>query len=382
MSPPSTPDPEQTVSLSQCPLCGFQPIPDGAVKCPRCQKSFTFALRQIRADLRQSKANIGAPGELRQSKASIGAPASKRHISVDQEAATLLGTSIDQVPSFFVPGPAAVLLLAGAAIWFLRVLGLGASAGEPAWVYAVVAVDLLLLPVVLLNLRHARLAAAAAFALQLLLSAALAGAAFFHPAPLFYELHAVAGLVATAGSPGPVRRRGAMLGGLLAAVLAGVLLGRSPAGGELRKELVSLDMGYRLVLPQGYDRIGQEQLPPHLTIPRALAGSSVAFGGGGALGVLTVERDRNVQLIGGCQSYLESLGAQSPPRPAEGPAPSALGEVALVYELHTTTGDVGRLGCGKLDDGRFVALAVVTADRAPAAAQAAFDMVGQGLTVK
>src|SRR3954469_8189294 len=159
----SPPDPEQTISLSQCPLCGFQPLPDGAVKCPRCQKSFTYALRQMRADIRASSAAQGG-----------GPSAQKRHISVDQEAATLLGTRIEQVPGFFVPGPAAVLLLAGAVIWFLRVLGVGASGGEPAWVYALVGVDLLLLPVMLLNVKGAKIIAASAFGLQLLLAVWLA----------------------------------------------------------------------------------------------------------------------------------------------------------------------------------------------------------------
>ena len=73
MSSPSTPDPEQTLSLSQCPLCGFQPLPDGAVKCPRCQKTFTYALRQMRADIRADAAAKGPPS------------VSRRHISVDQE---------------------------------------------------------------------------------------------------------------------------------------------------------------------------------------------------------------------------------------------------------------------------------------------------------
>ncbi len=369
MSSSSTPDPEQTLSLSQCPLCGFQPLPDGAVKCPRCQKSFTYALRQMRADIRASAAQAGAPS------------AAKRHISVDQEAATLLGTSIEQVPGFFVPGPAAVLLLAGAVIWFLRVVGVGASTGEPAWVYAVVGVDLLLLPVVLLNLKHAKVAAASAFGLQLVLSVVLAGSGFIRPAPLLYELHAAAGLVATVGYPRAMRRRGAMLGGLVAAVLAGVFLGRSSPDNPLRKELVSKDMGYRLVLPAGYDLVPGEQLAPHLKVPRTTAGSSVGFAGNGAYGLLTVERDRSIQLIGGCQSHLEALGATNPPRPVEGTPPASLGEVALVYEVRSPAGDVGRLGCGKLDDGRFVALAVVTADRGPSP-QAAFDLVGQGLTIK
>jgi hypothetical protein len=173
-----------------------------------------------------------------------------------------------------------------------------------------------------------------------------------------------------------------MLGGLLAAVVAGVLLGRSAPAGALRKELVSQDMGYRLVLPQGYDRVPDEQLAPHLKMPKASSGSSVAFSGNGAFGILTVERDRSIQLIGGCQSYLEALGATNPPKPVEGAVPGALGEVALVYEVRSTAGDVGRLGCGKLDDGRFVALAVVTAGQGPPEAQAAFELVGQGLTIK
>jgi hypothetical protein len=320
--------------------------------------------------------------DIRSSAAAQGVPPAKRHISVDQEAATLLGTNIEQVPGFFVPGPAAVLLLAGAVIWFLRVVGIGSSAGEPAWVYAVVGVDLLMLPVVLLNLRYAKIAAAAAFALQLALSVVLSGTAIFHLAPLFYALHGAAGLVATAGSPRAARRRGAMLGGLLAAILAGVFLPRAAPGAAVRKELVSQDMGYRLVLPAGYDRIGNERLPPHLTVPRAVAGASVAFAGESSFGVLTVERDRSIQLIGGCQSYLESIGATNPPRPVDGAAPAALGEVALVYEVRSPAGDVGRLGCGKLDDGRFVALAVVSADRGGTPAQAAFDLVGQGLTIK
>ncbi|HZN95875.1 MAG TPA: hypothetical protein VFB81_24340, partial [Myxococcales bacterium] len=219
------------------------------------------------------------------------------------------------------------------------------------------------------------------FALQLVLSLALARAGFYRLAPLLYELHAVAGLVATVGQPRALRRRGAMLGGLVAAVLAGVFLGRSAPQDASRKVLVSEDMGYQLVLPAGYDRIAGEQLAPHLTMPRATAGSSVAFAGSSVHGVLTVERDRSIQLIGGCQSYLESLGATNPPRPVEGAAPAALGEVALVYEVRSPAGDVGRLGCGKLDDGRFVALAVVTADRGPPP-QSAFDLVGQGLTIK
>jgi hypothetical protein len=375
-----TMDPENTLSISQCPLCGFQPIPDGAVKCPRCTRTFTSALKQVKGQVKS---------ELRASKVQ-GAPSTlKRHISVDHEAATILGTTTTELPVPFVPGPSAVLLLAGAIIWFLRVIGIGLHTGEPAWVYAVVGVDLVLAPAVLMSLGPSRHLATAAFAIQLVVSAVLSGTAIVRPAALLYALHAGTGLLTTLANPSPARRRAAMLAGLVVAILAGVLLARSPPSGTVRKELVSDGMGYRLLLPAGWkgsvgeDRLAPELVAPHLTIPGPSSGSTVFFGSaqGGAYGVLTVQRDRGAQLIGGCQSYLESLGATSSPRPLAVPAPAALGDVALVYELSSRSGAVGRLGCAKLEDGRFVALAVVLAGGDSQASQATFDLVGQGLNL-
>jgi len=190
------------------------------------------------------------------------------------------------------------------------------------------------------------------------------------------------------GEPGATRRWvGLGLGSALAAG-AGVSLAfqtiapPAPAPGRVRQELVSEDLGYRLLLPPGYQRFSVQDVPAAFAAAAAAPGA-IAFGQAGVIGLLEVGRPQGAQLIGECQRHHALLGGTNTPEPLAHAAPSALGAGALVYGLEWRgEARAGRLACARLADGRFVVLAVIAPGGEASLAAAAFDAVGAGLTLQ
>jgi len=179
------------------------------------------------------------------------------------------------------------------------------------------------------------------------------------------------------------------LGAALASVGLVAAPGALSGNGGVRQVLVGSELGYRLELPVGWQRLTREQLAPHLTLPQAtLTGSAVGFGDAarGRYGMLWVERAPGQALPAGCQGLLRALGAgTSSVLPL--PAPPALGSRTQVHALSAAGGARGVLGCGLLSDGRLVGLAVVAssaegASTVDAVREEAFRAVGSGLVLQ
>ena len=94
--------------------------------------------------------------------------------------------------------------------------------------------------------------------------------------------------------------------------------------------------------------------------------------------VATISRG---EVIGTASLRFRAFGGVNEPLPLPLPLPKSLGPSPIGYELHTAAGAVARMACGKLPDGRFVALTVVALERADLAS-AAFDEVAGSLALK
>ena len=348
-----------------CPACGHSPIPDGAETCPKCGEPFAFLAMHKKG----KKAFVD-----------------KQRDSVETEATTFGGGLTGEVSAH--PGPAVAVLTVGAVIWFLRSGGVLADYSEPAWTYGFVGVDLVLATVLLVNLGPAKLLAQIGALLQLGAAAYLADGRFDNPRHLFFCLHAVFILVLVVGEPSGLRRNGGLVVGLLMAL--GAFGAMATGYGEAIKspgmvEIPGHDGDYRLLAPEGFRLLSREEMAPHLRPPLDTAtAKSVGFGNKvrRVYGAVTLDSDASSQLIGGCQEHLRSLGGVGDPVPAGSPAPATLGKGALSYTLRTASGASGRLACGKLADGRFVALAVVAQDPDPRTATQVFEQVGAALSFK
>lgn len=350
-----------------CPNCGYSPIPAGAEQCPECNEPFGFLQMHKRAQRKF---------------------VDRQRDHEDAEATVFGGNLTGEVAAH--PGPAAAVLFAGAAAWFVRV-GVFTVTQDPPWAYGLVLMDLVLGLLVLVNAGPAKVLSQVGMVLQLAVAAFLGRAALMAPVHLVFLAHAAVALVMVTGEPGAARRYAGLALGLGAAALAVPFLmwplglkQTSGGGGGERQMLVGRELGFQLELPAGWGRLGREQLEPHLALPVAtLTGSGVAFGDAtqGRFGVLWVDRKADLTLTGGCQELLKAMGGE-PGKPLAQPAPTALGGKALVYELRTRGGAVGSLGCGQLDDGRLVGLAVVTAATGAEGGEAAFAAVGAGLALQ
>lgn len=338
-----------------CPACGHSPIPEGAERCPACDEPFASAPRRHAWNRGQGTLPL-------------------------DEITPVSGTVTSAV--LMHPGPAIAVITAGAGAWLLRATGLLHATSEPAWVYGVAALGLGVVAVLRFNLGPARALAQLGMLVQLGLSVVLGSSEILAPRHLLFALHALVALSMVSGEPG-IRRREVSLGlGLGIALLAVLFWIRgAPTPPAPRQELVSRELGYRLLLPIGYTLLPREPAESGLKLPRG-GGASIVFGGGMDVGILTVDRNAGQQPIGRCQEHLAALGSLEPPRALTRPAPERLGDSTLMYEVRTKTGAVGRLACARLPDGRFVALALVARGGDALAADAAFDEVGAGLTLK
>ncbi|MHB8877236.1 MAG: zinc ribbon domain-containing protein [Myxococcaceae bacterium] len=342
-------------SKTLCPACGHSPIPDGAESCPACHEPFAFLAMHKKG----KKAFVD-----------------RKHEAVEEEATTFGGSLTGAVSAH--PGPAAAVLTVGAVMWFLRSGGVLAEYSEPAWTYGVVG----------LNLGPAKLLCQVGMLLQLGLAAFLADGELDNPRHLFFCAHAALVLVMVVGEPGVARRSLGLVLGLLAAAGAVAAMATGFGAGARAPSLIELsgrDDPYRLSAPEGYRLLSRDEMAPHLRPPLSTAtAKSVGFGNKvrRVYGALTIDRDPASQLIGGCQEHLRALGGVGDAVPVVAPTPTALGGGALAYALRTASGASGRLACGKLSDGRFVALAVVGQDPDPRIAEVVFEQVGSSLSLK
>ncbi|MBZ4400518.1 zinc ribbon domain-containing protein [Myxococcus sp. AS-1-15] len=353
-----------------CPSCGHSPIPRGASACPACGEPF---------DHLQSYKKVGRTRLDRLGDA------------VDDEATVFGGDLVTSAVSAH-PGPVAAVLGAGAAAWFLRAGGVLGSLQDPAWTYGLVALDLVLALVLVLNRGPVKGIAQTGLAVQLVATAWLARGAPTAPVHVAYFALGLVALFLVVGEPGPARRHAGLGLGLATALASAVLLalpgtGASLGGGGVRQLLVGSELGYRLELPVGWERLTREQLSAHLPLPAAtLHGSGVGFGdmARGRYGFLWVERSTGVKLEAGCQGLLSAVGTGEEARTA---SPAALGSRSKLYTLSTSAGARGTLGCGLLPDGRLVGLAVVAAGSGDAqpgdtGGQESFAAVGEGLALQ
>ena len=347
-----------------CPSCGHSPIPAGADECPVCHEPFAFLQTHKKAK--------------------------NRFVDVtdrEEHESTVFGGALTGEVSAH-PYPAAVALFAGAAIWFLRVSGFVVGFHEPQWVFALVALDLLLALVLILNFGPAKLIAQVGMLGQLGVALFLGRDELSNPVQLLFAAHAAAVLFLIVGEPGAVRRSVGVVAALIVAGGAIALMLVVPGSGALdgpRQELFAPNAGFRLLLPSGWVRASSAELAAHLRTPAASGGSSsVGFSSAAdrAIGIVVVKRNPDLQLIGGCQALLQDLGGTNVPKPMPHKVPAALGQSAVVYELRTFSGASGLLSCGKRDDGRFVGLAVLSVNPDAAAGARAFDAVGPGLSMQ
>lgn len=349
-----------------CPSCGHSPIPRGADACPACGEPFDHlaAYKKVgRARLDQLRAE-------------------------EDDDQTVFGGDLVTNAVSAHPGPVALVLAFVAGAWFVRAGGvLGTALQDPPWTYGLVALDLVLALVLLLNRGPAKALAQAGLALQFLATAWLAREAPTAPVHLAYVALGLVPLAMIAGEPGQTRRYvGAGLGLGLACV-APLLIPNQllEAGKNLRRVLVGSELGYRLELPEGWVLLAPVQLAPHLAMPAStLSGGGAAFGDPerGRYGVLWVDRGAGQGLTDGCQALLKSVGGAAGARPLSRPAPLALGRQSLVYALDTSSGARGALGCGLLGDGRLVGIAVVAASAEEGKGESAFAVVGEGLALQ
>lgn len=347
-----------------CPACGHSPIPDGAEVCPRCGEPFTF---------------------LQMHKKGQRVFVDKQRDSIEVEATTFGGALTGEVTAH--PGAAAAVFALGAVLWFLRAGGVVADYAEPLWTYGLVGLDLVLATVLMVNLGPAKLLAQVGSLLQLGLCVFLANGRFDNPRHLLFCAHAVVLLVLVVGEPSTLRRTAGLVAGLVVAL--GALGAMATGFGEASRtaamvEIAGHEGDYRLLVPEGYRLLSRDEMTPHLRPPLDTpTAKSAGFGNKvrRVYGSVTLDSNSSSQLIGGCQEHLRSLGGVGDPVPAAGTAPAGLGSGALLYALRTASGASGRLGCGKLPDGRFVALAVVALESEPTAAQV-FEQVGAALSFK
>ncbi|MBX5481449.1 MAG: zinc ribbon domain-containing protein [Myxococcaceae bacterium] len=348
-----------------CPACGHSPIPEGAEECPVCQEPFAFLPTHKKAKNRFID----------------------RHASEESEATIFGGAVTGEVSAH--PYPAAVVLFAGAAIWFLRASGIVGSFQSPGWLYGVVAADLLVALVLILNLGPARAIAQLAMIGQLGLTLWLARGALWAPMHLAFAGHAAFALLMVVGEPGRARRTMGLVLGLVCAGAASawMALGAPPQAAAMgpREKLAAPGAGFTLLLPPEWTSAKPAQLTAHLKLPPpTLSATTAGFASNAAraVGLVVVRNDPKAQLIGTCQTLHQDLGGTNTPRPISHRAPDAFGGAAAVYELRTFSGATGLLACSKLEDGRFVALAVLSVNPDAEAGARAFDDVGAGLSLQ
>ncbi|MCC6334053.1 MAG: zinc ribbon domain-containing protein [Myxococcales bacterium] len=329
-----------------CPSCGFSPIAEGAEKCPKCGKAFSY-----------------------------------ERVEYTNVTATRAGGLTGSVTAN--PVPTAVALGLGAFFFTVRAGGFLGDVGDPPLVFAVAALDVVALVLVMTTSGPAKHVAAFAGLVEL----AAAGLTFGAPALVNAAagLHGLTLIAMTVAEPGARRLK---VGGALASFAAVAGLG-ALAGGvmpkpEVREVLREDAAGLMLTLPPGWKAAREGEVAPHLVL---------AWDGGKTInrgfrlesprqvGVVILSRDEQPDLEKACRDTLATLGVTGQLTKVDGPAPPSLGEVSSVSELRTKSGATGRFGCALVGT-KLVALAVVSQDPAPGVGAAAFELVAAGLAVE
>lgn len=344
---------------TQCPACGFSPIPQGAEECPSCSEPFTFLQTHKKAKNKfLDPRDVEGTGDI-----------------------TTFGGGIITSAVTAHPYPPSAVFGAGAAVWFLRVSGLLPLPEAPPWTYGLVGLFLLVPVLLIVNLGPVKLLAQLSALAGLAVALYLGRDDWARPLHLLFAAHAVVALMGVTGEPGALRRRVGMGLGLALAVAAGVALltlSRQPS----LTDLGSAQWGARLHLNPGETPLTAEQVGAVLDVPTS--GESLAFGNlaRGEFGVLYVELLGGRSVATACEALHQALGATRAPKQVGHPPPSSLGAGAVVYELAARMSAIGRVACGRTPDGRLVGLAVVTREGDPARAEVIFDAVGAGLTLQ
>ena len=208
-----------------CPACGFSPIPEGAERCPECDEPFAVSPREA------------ARGHWR---------------PPDSEPITDVGGTLTSAVTAHPVQPALVIG-AGAVAWLVRATGLLRVPAESPLVYAVALLGGLTVVVLLLNLGPVKRVAQLAMLVQLGFVGVFAGPELLQLRHLLFAAHALVAFSMVAGEPGNRRRDLSMGLGLGVAMLAVVFWYRgAPMQTTVRQELISTELGYRLLLPPGY----------------------------------------------------------------------------------------------------------------------------------
>ncbi|MEW5742430.1 MAG: zinc ribbon domain-containing protein [Myxococcota bacterium] len=329
-----------------CPSCGFSPIPEGAEKCPKCGKAFAY-----------------------------------ERVEYTNVTATRAGGLTGSVTAN--PVPTAIALGLGAFFFTVRAGGFLGDVGDPPLVFAVAAVDVVALVLVMTTSGPAK--HAAAFAGFVELFATLWAQAAPPPVTAACALHGVTLIAMTVAEPGPARLKvGAGVAG--AAFLFGLfaLIWSVVPKPESRVVLADEAAGFTLTLPPGWRAAKEAEVAPHLVLPWD-GGKTINRGfrldSPRQVGVVIVSRDEQPELEKACRDALATLGVTRALDKVDGPAPPSLGEVASVFELRTKSGAAGRYGCALIGT-KLVALGVVSQDPTPGVGAAAFELVAGGLSVQ
>jgi hypothetical protein len=372
-----------------CPSCG-NPLDPGADECPRCGERFSVSRsRSVSVGGRSNPSRVGAlRPEPQLPVVPVRTGIVKRLMGMPEAERTTMGGLTGALTAH--PREVSVVLGAGAIVWGLRAAGILGPGGQSTLPYVLAALNLVLIPILMFNWGPVRVLAPLTVGAQVVLSIgmALTGHAVGWARELAFVLHAGVALLLVVGEPDAFRRRIGMVAGLLAALAAA--LGLATGQYAPRAPPVSNEkLGFRFLLPPGYELLTPEQLDPVLHAPPTpLGGVRYAFGRPGGqvpktvFGILLVDPTPGIQLIGGCQSLWRSLGGTGALTPLARVLPEAFVGPAVVYELRTAQAKQGLLVCGRPDEGRFVALTVVTLEPQGDQAAKAFAQVGAGLRLK
>lgn len=344
-----------------CPNCGHSPIPAGASECPKCGEPFDFLQTH-------KKAKNKFIDKLE---------------SEDNEITTFGGGLTGEVSAH--PWPSAIVLLLGAAAWFVRAAGIFGT-HEPQWTYGIVVAALIAFIGLITNLGPAKMIAQAVALAQLGAAAYLGQDDFAAPLTLAFIVQGVIAFISVFGEPGPIRRYLTLGSGIFAALFCVFVLGILKMKPPVVVPTLAADaLGVTLRLPAGMRGLAPGQLSSALTVPPAtLTSGNTVFGDTalGRYGVVTVATVEGAQLIGFCAAQWKLLGGKGEPEVAAHAAPASFGAPNVVYRLKTQGGANGLLACAKRKDGRLVALAVVQMSATDAQADLLFDAVGSGLQLK
>ncbi|MFT3843174.1 MAG: hypothetical protein QM723_39685 [Myxococcaceae bacterium] len=332
---------------TMCPKCGLSPLPVSASKCPRCGEEF------------------GAGTTVTRSRMSL--------------TGTLMGGGLRGEVSAH-PGTFATALALCGVIWLLRASGLIVDVGDPPWLLALAAFQLGGAALLMARYHPARRIAQVLAGLQLFVCLVMG-----NPMAVFNLLGAALSVVLLfmlLGEPATWRRYLGLVGvaGLAAGEVTALFVkADAPAAAmlEVRDEVTKVS----LKAPHEWLAMTPEEVRGDLDVPDESGKTKyLPFGDekNHIYGVLIVSRDEE-QINAGCPWQIKRLGGVTDATPLSLPAPGALAEGGLLFDLRTRSGASGRIACS-VAHGRLTALAVVARERTGNVGAKFFEQLAQ--TVK